>query len=173
MELKTRYKIPIVIALLFVIIWPQMPHMVWIACEILSDCNNEISYASGIGLPWVSINTNLFDNLPEGIGGFLMLGVSFSLMAFLTLWRIKTRIIFKIIIPCLVFTILLFISMWIEYGIVCNDHVIDHLQRYSNLFDGNTTRQTYGIESIGYPFGVHGGNIQECVDYVFENREYN
>ncbi|MCA9827958.1 MAG: hypothetical protein KC444_06155 [Nitrosopumilus sp.] len=60
--------------------------------------------------------------------------------------------------------------MWIEYGTVCNDHVIDHLQRYSNLFVENTTRGTFGMNEIGYPFGVHGGNIQDCVDYVFENR---
>ena len=67
--------------------------------------------------------------------------------------------------------ILVFVSLWIEYGIVCNNHVVDQLRKYSNLFDGNTTRETFGMLDIGYPFGVHGGNIQESVDYVFENRE--
>ena len=106
--MKTRYKIPIVIVLLFVIIWPQIPHMIWIVCDILPDCNNETSHASGIGLPWISINTNLFDSLPEGIGGFFVLGISFSLMAFLAIWKIKTKTLFKIIIPCIVFLILFF-----------------------------------------------------------------
>ena len=150
-----------------------MPHIIWIACEILPDCSTETSYASGIGLPWISINTNLFDNLSEDVLGFLILGISFSLMAFLVIWRIKMKKILKIIIPCIVFLILVFVSLWIEYGIVCNDHVVDHLQKYSNLFDGNTTRETFGMLDIGYPFGVHGGNIQECVDYAFENRELN
>lgn len=148
-----------------------MPNIIWIACEILPDCNNETSHASGIGLSWISINTNLFDTMPEDVSGFLILGISFSLMAFLAIWRVKTKIIFKIIIPCIVFSILVFVSLWIEYGTVCNDHVVEHLQKYSNLFDGNTTRETFGMNEIGYPFGVHGGNIQECVDYVFENRE--
>ncbi|MCE2614454.1 MAG: hypothetical protein LVO36_00975 [Nitrosopumilus sp. (ex Thoosa mismalolli)] len=49
--------------------------------------------------------------------------------------------------------------------------MIEHLQRYSNLFAENTTRHTFGMIEIGYPFGVHGGNIQECIDYVFEQRE--
>lgn len=168
--MKTRYGIPIVIALLFVIIWPQMPHIIWIACEILPDCSTETTHASGIGLPWISINTNLFDNLSEDILGFLILGISFSLMAFLALWRIKMKKIFKIIIPCTVFFILVSVSLWIEYGIVCNDHVVDHLRKYSNLFADNTTRDTFGMNEIGYPFGVHGGNIQECVDYVFDYR---
>lgn len=169
--MKTRYKIPIVIALLFVIIWPQIPHIIWVVCEMLPDCSTETSHASGIGLPWISINTNLFDNLPENMLGFLILGISFSLMAFLAIWKIKTKIIFKIVIPCIVFLILVFTSLWIEYGIVCNDHVIDHLRKYSNLFDGNTTRETFGMLEIGYPFGVHGGNIKECVDFVLEQRE--
>ena len=170
-KMKTRYKIPIVIALLFVIIWPQMPHIIWIACEILPDCNTETSHASGIGLPWISINTNLFDDLSEGMDGFLMLGVSFSLMAFLAIWRIKTKPMFKIIIPCVVFFTLVFISLWLEYGIVCNDHVVEHLRKYSNLFDGNTTKETFAIHAIGYPFGVHELNVKECVDYVFANSE--
>ncbi|MGY5147901.1 MAG: hypothetical protein ACW9W4_07880 [Candidatus Nitrosopumilus sp. bin_7KS] len=177
--MKTRYKIPLIVGILFVIIWPQIPHIIWIGCEILPYCNAETSYASGIGLPWISINTNFFDNLPENMSGFLILGISFSLMTFLVVWRIKLKKIFKIIIPCIVFLILVFVSLWIEYGVVCNDHVIDHLRKYSNLFDENTTRETFGMLERGdpsgmlergYPFVVHGGNIQECVDYVFESR---
>ena len=80
--MKTRYKIPLIIGILFVIIWPQMPHVIWIACEILPDCSTETSYASGIGLPWISINTNLFDELSESIDGFVILGISFTLMVF-------------------------------------------------------------------------------------------
>ena len=60
--------------------------------------------------------------------------------------------------------------MWIKYGMVCNNAVTQHLQKYSNLFDENITRETYGINEIGLPFGVHPGNLQECVDYTLEQR---
>ena len=60
--------------------------------------------------------------------------------------------------------------MWIEYGMVCNNAVAKHLQKYSNLFDENTTRDTYGILEIGLSFGVHPGNVKECVDFVFEQQ---
>lgn len=166
--MKTRYKIPLIIGILFVIIWPQMPHVIWIACEILPDCSNETSYAGGIGLPWLSINTNLFDDMPEGIDGFFILGISFTLMVFLVLWRIKIKTLYKILILCLVFTIPISISMWIEYGTICNENVVEHLRKYSNLFDENTTKETFGTLDVGYPFGVHGGNVKECVDYVLE-----
>ena len=169
--MKTRYKIPIVIALLVIVIWPQIPHLIWIACEIFPTCSNETSHVSGINFFGTSVNTNLFDYSSEEMAGFFVLGISFSVMALLVTWKIKTSILLKIIIPCMIFLILVLMSMWIEYGIVCNDHVVEHLQRYSNLFDENTTRDTFGMNEIGYPFGVHGGNIQECVDYVFENRE--
>lgn len=53
---------------------------------------------------------------------------------------------------------------------ICNSAVGTHLQKYSNLFDENTTKETYGILEIGLPFGVHPGNVKECVDYVFEQR---
>ncbi len=169
--MKNRYQIPLIIGILFVIIWPQMPHIIWIACEILPDCGTETSYASGIGLPWISINTNLFDDLSEGIDGFFILGISFTLIIFLVLWRIKMKTIYKTLILCLVFTIPIFAFMWTEYGTVCNEHVVEHLKKYSNLFDKNTTKETYGILEIGYSFGVHGGNIKECVDYVLEQKE--
>ena len=60
--------------------------------------------------------------------------------------------------------------MWMEYGSVCNNAVVEHLQKYSNLFDENIIHETYAIQDIRFPFGVHPWNIQECVDYIFEKR---
>lgn len=60
--------------------------------------------------------------------------------------------------------------LWIEYGMVCNNAVTEHLQEYSNLFDENTTHETYGINEIGLPFGVHLGNLQECIDHTLKQR---
>ncbi|MCE2614455.1 MAG: hypothetical protein LVO36_00980 [Nitrosopumilus sp. (ex Thoosa mismalolli)] len=81
--MKTRYKIPLIIALLFIVIWPQIPHLMWIGCEIFPNCDNETSYVSGINFFGTSVDTNLFDYSPEGIDGFLVLGISFSVMALL------------------------------------------------------------------------------------------
>ena len=60
--------------------------------------------------------------------------------------------------------------LWIEYGMICNHAATAHLQKYSNLFDENTTYETYGINAIGLPFGVHPGNLKECVDHTLEQR---
>ncbi len=79
----------------------------------------------------------------------------------------KTRLLLIIgIISIIVVSI--FTVMWPEYGMVCNNAVVEHLQKYSNLFDENTTHQTYGILEIGYPFGVYSWNVKECVDFVLE-----
>lgn len=59
--------------------------------------------------------------------------------------------------------------MWAEYGLVCNKSVTDHLQKHSNLFD-DTFDGTFAINAEGFPFGVHGINIQECVNHVLEKR---
>ena len=84
----------------------------------------------------------------------------------------KTRLLIIIIVSIIVSITVILVSAfaWIEYGMVCNDNVIEHLQKYSNLFDENTTRETYGTLDIGFPFGVHGGNVKECIDYVLEQR---
>ena len=79
----------------------------------------------------------------------------------------KTRLLIIIGILSIIM-ISIFAVMWPEYGMVCNHAVVKHLQKYSNLFDENTTRQTYGIAEIGYPFGVHSWNVNECVDFVLE-----
>lgn len=70
-----------------------------------------------------------------------------------------------------IFVISISAVLWLEYGMVCNNAVVAHLQEYSNLFDENTTKDTYGILEVGYPFGVHSWNVKECVDYVLEQRE--
>ena len=77
---------------------------------------------------------------------------------------------YKILILCLVFTIPIFVFMWIEYGTVCNEHVFEHLKKYSNLFNEDYNGE-FAIKEIGYSFGVHEGNILECVDYIQELRE--
>ena len=64
----------------------------------------------------------------------------------------------------------IFAVMWQEYGMVCNNAVTKHLQKYSNLFWDEVTYETYAIENIGFPFGVHSWNVQECVNFTFEER---
>lgn len=84
----------------------------------------------------------------------------------------KTRLLMIIIVSTIVSIPVILVSAftWIEYGMVCNNTVVKHLQKHSNLFDENTTKETFGGLDIGYPFGVHGGNVKECVDYVLEQR---
>ena len=82
----------------------------------------------------------------------------------------KTRLLIIIGIS-LLFVISTSIVLWTEYGMVCNNAVVAHLQKYSNLFDENTTKETYVILEIGYPFGVHSWNVKQCVDHVLEQRE--
>lgn len=60
--------------------------------------------------------------------------------------------------------------MWTEYGVVCSRPVLDHLQKYSNLFDENFDGK-FVIHDVGFPFGVHELNIQECVNNVLEKRK--
>ena len=66
--------------------------------------------------------------------------------------------------------ILMGVVLWPEYGMVCNNAVVEHLQKYSNVFDESIVYDTYGIEDIGLPFGVHSVNLQECVNLVLEKR---
>ena len=81
----------------------------------------------------------------------------------------KTRLLIIIGILSII-VISIFAVMWPEYGMVCNKAVVEHLQKYSNVFDDGITYDTYGIEEIGLPFGVHPGNLRECVDFVLEKR---
>ena len=82
----------------------------------------------------------------------------------------KTRFLIIIVIAIVASSAGVSIT-WMEYGSVCNKPVTDHLQKHSNLFDENTTHETYGILEIGYPFGVHSWNVKQCVDHVLEQRE--
>jgi len=80
----------------------------------------------------------------------------------------KTRLLIIIgIIVILIISIV--VVMWPEYGMVCNNAVVEHLQKHSNLFDDDYKGE-FGMNAIGYSFGVHALNIQECVDYVLEQR---
>ncbi len=80
------------------------------------------------------------------------------------------KILLAIIGISLLFVISTSVVLWPEYGMVCNNAVTKHLQKHSNLFDENTTHETYAIQDIGFPFGVHSWNVQECVNYTFEQR---
>jgi len=83
--------------------------------------------------------------------------------------KMKTRLLIIVgIIPIL--TIPIGSMLWQDYGMVCNNAVVEHLDKYSNVFEDSTTYDTYGINEIGLPFGVHGWNIKECVDFTFEQR---
>ena len=81
----------------------------------------------------------------------------------------NTRILIIIGISSVI-AIPIFAVMWQEYGMVCNNTVVAHLQKHSNLFWDEVTFDTYGIKDIGFPFGVHSWNVQECVDLTFEKR---
>lgn len=59
--------------------------------------------------------------------------------------------------------------MWMEYGVVCNKSVLDHLHKYSNLFDDSFDGE-YTILDIGLPFGVTPMSLDECVDFIIEER---
>lgn len=60
--------------------------------------------------------------------------------------------------------------LWQDYGMVCNNAVVEHLDKYSNVFESSVTYNNYSLESIGFPFGVHGLNLKECVDFTIEQR---
>ncbi|WP_016940284.1 hypothetical protein [Candidatus Nitrosopumilus sediminis] len=53
----------------------------------------------------------------------------------------KTRLLGIVGISTL-FVISTSVVLWSEYGMVCNNAVVAHLQEYSNLFDENTTKET-------------------------------
>ena len=83
--------------------------------------------------------------------------------------KMKTRVLVIIAVSsALVIPIGYF--LWIEYGMVCNNAVRQHLEKYSNLFDENTTFETYAVHEVGTPFGVHSWNMQECVNHILEKR---
>lgn len=78
--MKTRYKVPIIITCAFFAIWPMIPNIYWVACEVSSDCSNENPNLSGINFFGNPIHTNVFDVIPIEPSGYLMLGVSFFSM---------------------------------------------------------------------------------------------
>ena len=81
------------------------------------------------------------------------------------------KTIFLIIVGIIAFlTFPLSNVVWTEYGMVCNNAVKDHLGKYSNAFDDSVSHYNYFINEVGYEFGVHPGNIKECVDFTFEQR---
>ncbi len=87
--MKIRYKIPIIAALLIIAVIPQTPHIIWVGCELLPDCGNELSYVSGINFFGKPVDTNLFDIHPEKPLGLLFLGASFTSIGTLIFWKIR------------------------------------------------------------------------------------
>jgi uncharacterized protein YxeA len=81
----------------------------------------------------------------------------------------KTRLLLIIGIIVII-TIPISTVLWTEYGMVCNNAVVEHLKKYSNVFEDSTTYDTYEINAIGLPFGVHGLNVKECVESILENK---
>jgi len=81
----------------------------------------------------------------------------------------KTRLLIIITIAIIAFSAVISM-MWMEYGSVCNKSVMNHLQKYSNLYDEDFDG-TFSIEWISLPFGVNESNIQECVNHVLEKRK--
>lgn len=81
--------------------------------------------------------------------------------------KTRTLIIIGIIIAATVSAISL--VTWMEYGVVCSKPVLDHLHKYSNLFDDDFDG-TFTILDIGFPFGVTQWNLEECADLILEKR---
>lgn len=80
-------------------------------------------------------------------------------MTFLKKWAIMA------IMVCVVITALASAVLWIQYGAVCNPAVVDHLHKYSNLFDEGFDGE-FVINDIGLPFGVTELGIRECVNRI-------
>ena len=55
------------------------------------------------------------------------------------------------------------------YELGCNEPILIHLEKYSNLFDEEFDG-VYGIEDIGLPDGVSQEKFEECVDIIYEKR---
>lgn len=87
--MKTVYKIPVILGLIFVAAWPQIPHAMYISCEISPSCSNDTNYVSGINFFGMPVDTNLLDIHPEGPLGIFVLASSFASMATIILWRIR------------------------------------------------------------------------------------
>ena len=83
--------------------------------------------------------------------------------------KMKTKLLIVIVIAIVASSAGVSI-IWMEYGSVCNKPVTDHLQKHSNLFDENFDGE-FAMEDIGFPFGVHELNIQECVNHMLEKRK--
>jgi hypothetical protein len=83
--------------------------------------------------------------------------------------EMKTRLLIIVGIITMI-TIPISTELWTEYGMVCNNAVVKHLQKYSNAFEDSISHYNYFINEVGYEFGVHPGNIKECVDFTFEQR---
>lgn len=58
---------------------------------------------------------------------------------------------------------------WAKDTIICNAAVLEHLRKYSNLFDEDFDGK-FTIEDVGLPFGVTEIDIQECVDHDLRKR---
>jgi hypothetical protein len=59
--------------------------------------------------------------------------------------------------------------IWAKDTVICDVVVLEHLQKYSNLFDKDFDGK-FAIEDIGLPFGVTEIAIQECVDHTLRKR---
>ena len=87
--MKIIYKIPIIMGLVFVAVWPQIPHAMYVSCEINPSCSNDTNYVSGINFFGISVDTNLLDIHPEGPLGIFAVASSFVSMATMILWWIR------------------------------------------------------------------------------------
>lgn len=59
--------------------------------------------------------------------------------------------------------------LWTSYGVACSKPVLDHLERYSNVFDD--AADDYVIASIGLPFGVSQKSLDSCAKQIIEQRK--
>ena len=87
--MKTVYKIPIIMGLIFVAAWPQIPHAMYLSCQISPSCSNDTNYVSGINFFGRPVDTNLLDIHPEGPLGIFALASSCASIGALIVWRIK------------------------------------------------------------------------------------
>ncbi len=74
--MKIKYKIPIIITCIFFAVFPNIPNIYWIVCEIYSNCSNENPNIGGINFFGHLIYTNIFDVIPVEPNGYLLLIMS-------------------------------------------------------------------------------------------------
>ena len=79
----------------------------------------------------------------------------------------KVKLLVLVIIGIIVVSV--GIVSWTTYGIACSKPVLEHLEKYSNVFDDDADE--YIIAAIGLPFGVSQENLDSCAQQILEQKK--